>query len=64
MVLLWLRDEIFEHGVLHTVQRGRKKPTVEAVKAVVAALRKRDPKTARYARTSSLFRTSITVMGV
>eukprot|EP00500_Bicosoecida_sp_ms1_P013497 CAMPEP_0203821952 /NCGR_PEP_ID=MMETSP0115-20131106/44817_1 /ASSEMBLY_ACC=CAM_ASM_000227 /TAXON_ID=33651 /ORGANISM="Bicosoecid sp, Strain ms1" /LENGTH=213 /DNA_ID=CAMNT_0050730983 /DNA_START=169 /DNA_END=807 /DNA_ORIENTATION=+ len=54
MVLLWLRDELFEHGVLHTVQRGRKKPTVEAVRALVAALRAADPEVASIATWTSL----------
>lgn len=47
MVLLWLRDELFDHGVLHSVQRGRKKPTLEAVTATVGALRKIDAETVR-----------------
>jgi len=42
VLLLWLRDELFDHGIVHTVHRHTRRITRFNVDSALNALRKVD----------------------
>jgi len=45
MVLLWLRDELFDHGIVHGLHRHHKRVSTNDMNDVVSALHKRNSST-------------------